>query len=379
MAVMNLWVQPQVQPCGVLPRPWFEQGEDVLEQAPQGKVHRFRHIRRFLQPGEVEDLVEDRQQSLPRCRQCPQALAVTLAERCLAQQLGHAQDAVQRGTDLMAHGREKTALGAVGGFRLVLRPAQAGGAPLDLPTQLVAVGVAPAAIGAQGLAHVLQGGGDGVDLVAFAVRLVQSQRLLQVAFGDMPSELGHAPQMASDQAVEQPTEGHRQAAKETAHPQEAGQAAGGQPAIDRRQVDGDLQLAQMPTLAPRRLVAQGKALDPQQAAWTLVALQQVEVGALQTDTGDVGEIPEAAQLHVQLLLVEIPQAALEAGQVAAADQFQARLDLTHFAAVFEEQLHGAGEDSETQAEQQHPPQQAPRQHSAAAAHQASARLPARRR
>ena len=70
-----------------------------------------------------------------RCRQCPQALAVTLAERCLAQQLGHAQDAVQRGTDLMAHGREKTALGAVGGFRLVLRPAQAGGAPLDLPTQ----------------------------------------------------------------------------------------------------------------------------------------------------------------------------------------------------------------------------------------------------
>ncbi|ETD51571.1 hypothetical protein X922_10510 [Pseudomonas aeruginosa VRFPA08] len=130
---------------------------------------------------------------------------------------------------------------------------------------------------------------------------------------------------------------------------------------------------------PRRLVAQGKALDPQQAAWTLVALQQVEVGALQTDTGDVGEIPEAAQLHVQLLLVEIPQAALEAGQVAAADQFQARLDLTHFAAVFEEQLHGAGEDSETQAEQQHPPQQAPRQHSAAAAHQASARLPARRR
>lgn len=150
----------------------------------------------------------------------------------------------------MAHGREKTALGAVGGFRLVLRPAQAGGAPLDLPTQLVAVGVAPAAIGAQGLAHVLQGGGDGVDLVAFAVRLVQSQRLLQVAFGDMPSELGHAPQMASDQAVEQPTEGHRQAAKETAHPQEAGQAAGGQPAIDRRQVDGDLQLAQMPTLAP---------------------------------------------------------------------------------------------------------------------------------
>lgn len=127
----------------------------------------------------------------------------------------------------MAHGREKTALGAVGGFRLVLRPAQAGGAPLDLPTQLVAVGVAPAAIGAQGLAHVLQGGGDGVDLVAFAVRLVQSQRLLQVAFGDMPSELGHAPQMASDQAVEQPTEGHRQAAaklpihKRLARPPEA--------------------------------------------------------------------------------------------------------------------------------------------------------------
>ena len=40
---------------------------------------------------------------------------------------------------------------------------------------------------------------------------------------------------------------------------------------------------------PRRLVAQGKALDPQHAAWTLVALQQVEVGALQADTGDVGK------------------------------------------------------------------------------------------
>ncbi len=92
-----------------------------------------------------------------------------------AQQFGHAEDAVERRADLVAHGGKEAALGAVGGLGLLLGAAQAGGAPLDPPLQFVtlalqrfAVSLAPPQLGTQGPAQTVEGIGDGVDLVLFA-------------------------------------------------------------------------------------------------------------------------------------------------------------------------------------------------------------------
>ncbi|MNO83774.1 hypothetical protein D3C76_750960 [compost metagenome] len=347
----------------------FEQGEHVVEQLAQGEVQRFRLAGAVLQLGEAEHLVEDRQQPFASLGQRVQPAPVLFAQRRAAQQFGHAEDAVERRADFVAHGGEEARLGAVGGFGFLLGATQAGGAPFDPPLQLVAlalqgraVGLAAAQVGADRLAHVVQRVGHGIDLVLLvALALVQPERRLQVAAGDAAHEVGHHPQVAGDQAMEQPAQRHGQAAEEHAHPQQAGQAALPEPPVDGAEVDGYFQLAQLSAFALRRLVAQREALDPQRPAAPRVALDQVEVGAAQAGAGDVGEVDQAVQLHVQLLLVEVPQAALEAGQVADADQLQARLDVAHLAAVFEVQLHGAGQHGEAQAEQQHPQQQAPRQ------------------
>ncbi|MCY1424171.1 hypothetical protein D9M71_399080 [compost metagenome] len=366
---MHLRLDAQAQAGAVLRGTRFEQGEYVVEQLAQREIHSLRLAGAVLQPGEAEHFVEDRQQPFAGIRQRLQPAPVLLAKRRAAQQFGHAEDAVERRADLVAHGGEEARLGAVGGFGFLLGATQAGGAPFDPPLQLVAlalqgraVGLAAAQVGADRLAHVVQRVGHGVDLVLFgALALVQLQRGLQVAAGHAADEIRHHSQMPGDQAVEQPAQRHRQAAEEHAHPQQVAQAALPQPPVDAAEVDGDFQFAELPALALRRLVAQREAFDAQGAAATLVALDQVEVGAAQAGPGDVGEVDQAVQLHVQLLLVEVPQAALEAGQVADADQLQTRLDIAHLATVFEVQLHGAGQHGEAQAEYQHAQQQAPRQ------------------
>ncbi|MNZ79004.1 hypothetical protein D3C78_975970 [compost metagenome] len=154
----------------------------------------------------------------------------------------------------MAHGGEEARLGAVGCLGLFLGALQAGGAPLDPALQFVAlvlqghaVGLAAAQVGADRLAHVVQRVGHGVDLVLFgALALVQLQRGLQVAAGHAAHEVRHHPQVAGDQAVEQPAQRHRQAAEEHAHPQQVAQAALPQPPVDAAEVDGDFQLAELP-------------------------------------------------------------------------------------------------------------------------------------
>ncbi|MNI80311.1 hypothetical protein D3C73_1368370 [compost metagenome] len=109
------------------------------------------------------------------------------------------------------------------------------------------------------------------------------------------------------------------------------------------------------------MVIQGKTLDTQRPCRRGVALHQVEIGTGQMHPGDVGEIHQTAQLHLQLLLVQIPEAALQAGQVTGADQLHARVDLAHFPAILDVQLHAAGQHGKTQAEQQNEQQQAPQQ------------------
>ncbi|MNG98502.1 hypothetical protein D3C79_576460 [compost metagenome] len=167
--------------------------------------------------------------------------------------------------------------------------------------------------------------------------------------------------MAGDQAVEQPRQRHRQAAQEHAHPQQAGKASGIQPPVHRAQVDAHFQLAQMPGRPRGRLVIEGEAFDAQRPLGLGGAAQQLEIVADQAHPGDIGKVHQAAQLCVQLCLVQVPQAALQAGQVTGADQRHARLDIAHLAAVLEIQLHRAGQHGEAQAEQQDEQQQAAQQ------------------
>jgi hypothetical protein len=79
----------------------------VVERHPPG-----------LDLGHVEDLVDDRQQ---RPRRGVRGLGIALllgAEAGLEQQPGHADDAVHRRADLVAHGGQELGLGAVGILRL---------------------------------------------------------------------------------------------------------------------------------------------------------------------------------------------------------------------------------------------------------------------
>ncbi|MDF9893745.1 UNVERIFIED_ORG: hypothetical protein OKW25_002892 [Pseudomonas vranovensis] len=102
--------------------------------------------------------------------------------------------------------------------------------------------------------------------------------------------------------------------------------------------------------------------------WRRFALQQVEVGTVQAHPRHIGEVHQAAQLHVQLLLVEVPEAAFKACQVTGANQRHARVDVAHLATVLEIQLHGAGQHGKAQAEQQDEQQQAPQQATGLQAH-----------
>ncbi|MNM42069.1 hypothetical protein D3C76_1052590 [compost metagenome] len=204
--------------------------------------------------------------------------------------------------------------------------------------------------------------GHGVDLVRpRRTAAIQTQRLLPVASPDTPGEFGHDLQVAGDQAVEQPRQRHRQAAEKHPHPQQAGQAGGVQAPVHRAQVDAHFQLAQVPHRPGRRLVIQGESLDAQRPLGLGLAAQHREIVTEQAHPGDVRKVHQPAQLHIQLRLVEVPQAALQAGQVAGADQRHARLDVAHLAAVLEIQLHRTGEHGEAQAEQQDEQQQAPQQ------------------
>ncbi|MNJ32319.1 hypothetical protein D3C77_269810 [compost metagenome] len=143
--------------------------------------------------------------------------------------------------------------------------------------------------------------------------------------------------------------------------------------MHRAQIDAHLKLTEMAQRPRRRLEIQGETFDAQRPRRVGVTLQQVEVVTAQAHPGDIGKIHQTAQLHADLLLVQIPEAAFKAGEVTNPDQRHARLDIAHFPAVLEIQLHGAGQHREAQTEQQNEQQQAAQQAiSVQADHRASA-------
>ncbi len=76
--------------------------------------------------GEVEHLVDELQQVAPPRQDVAHALRLVAAELVHAQELGEAEDAVERGAQLVAHAGEELALGLVRPLRLcapLLHPA----------------------------------------------------------------------------------------------------------------------------------------------------------------------------------------------------------------------------------------------------------------
>ena len=75
---------------------------------------------------EVEDVVDDRQQHLAGRTHGLELLALRARQFTVEREFGHADDAVHRRPDLVAHVRQEIALRAVRGLRLILRGAQRG-------------------------------------------------------------------------------------------------------------------------------------------------------------------------------------------------------------------------------------------------------------
>ena len=106
-------VRADLQPLRA--RAFAEQGFDLAQQLPRLKRRGVELKLAGLDLGQVQDVVEQRQQRVPRLQDgAGRLLALRPGHARLLQQLRHAQDAVHGRADFMAHGRQEPALGHAG-------------------------------------------------------------------------------------------------------------------------------------------------------------------------------------------------------------------------------------------------------------------------
>ncbi|MNO86593.1 hypothetical protein D3C76_779980 [compost metagenome] len=103
----QLLVNVQLQAVAVVPGHGLEQRQYFLAQLAQGKTDQLGAALALLEPGEIQHFVENRQQPLAGLVQGLDTLAVGRLQPASAQQLGHAENAVERCAQLMAHGRQE--------------------------------------------------------------------------------------------------------------------------------------------------------------------------------------------------------------------------------------------------------------------------------
>ena len=101
-----------------------QQLDDFLDQRAEIERPRFEIEPAGLDLGEIEDLLDQRQQRLARGLHRLGVGGLLGRERRVEQEVRHAEDAVERRADFVADHREEAALGAVGRFRLVARVGQ---------------------------------------------------------------------------------------------------------------------------------------------------------------------------------------------------------------------------------------------------------------
>ena len=103
-------------------------GHDLVDQ---DRLQGERQLSR-LDPGDIEDLVDEVEQVTSALEDHLDALALLVALGLELEQLREADDAVQRGAQLVAHTREELALGPVGAVGVLFRPATLGDLLLEL-------------------------------------------------------------------------------------------------------------------------------------------------------------------------------------------------------------------------------------------------------
>ena len=116
---VRLHVADQLQPLPVGPHGQGPQG--VTQSRPQGEIGRFQLQFAGLDLGEVEQVVDDAEQVVGGRLDRTQALPLVIGQPRVEDQLGHAEDGVHGGADLVADVGQELVLGPVGRLRR-LRP-----------------------------------------------------------------------------------------------------------------------------------------------------------------------------------------------------------------------------------------------------------------
>ena len=115
-------LRDQLQPLFV--RTWRQQLQRVVEQRMQAELGGDQLEPAGLDLGEVQHVVDDLQQRLARAVDRLREAALAVVEPGAKQQLGHAENAVHRRADLMAHRRHELALGPAGALGGIARGLQ---------------------------------------------------------------------------------------------------------------------------------------------------------------------------------------------------------------------------------------------------------------
>ena len=174
---LRLHVVDQLQPLRVGPHGQGPQG--VTDRRPQREVGRVQLELAGLDLGEVEQVVDEAEQVVGRGLDRLEALPLVLGQRRVEDQLGHAEDGVHGGADLVADVGQELVLGPVRRLRRLLGlPQRLLGAlliidvdarpePLGDPARLVAEGQRPREVPAEGAVGAAQ---PELDLVGLAGR-----------------------------------------------------------------------------------------------------------------------------------------------------------------------------------------------------------------
>ena len=352
-----------------LARARVEQQQLPMHHLAQREAQRFRQVGPFLEACVVEDLIQGGQQGLARLVQHLQTSNVFGRERALSQELDHAQHAVHRRADLVAHGGKELRLGPIcrlGGF---LGRAQAARALVDLVLELIAAEgkllmgtLTTIDILLDRHPHVVERGNHRIQLVGrYAGRPRQAQWRIKLPLAQLAGIARHALEVAGDEPLEDHHQhpGNHQDGQRLA--EEDRNPTPRQAPQHRIEVDLDHEPAELAQTLGRR-IAQHEDLiarSPRCTRWPQPHLHGGgSAHAFKTHCADVGKIQDALHLQTQLLVIDVPQAAPKAGQVAATDELEALVDEAHLAAVLDAQLQRGRQQGKAQAAGEHIDRQA---------------------
>ena len=97
--------------------PQGQRSDPVVQTLAEPEVHRIQPELTRLDLGKVEHIVDDRQQRVGRCLHGLEVAALFFRQVGVQGQLRHADHAVHRCADLVAHRGQKFAFGTPGGLR----------------------------------------------------------------------------------------------------------------------------------------------------------------------------------------------------------------------------------------------------------------------